>query len=174
MNGDLQEIRRLVKRYVDAREARDAIADTISDEHRTVVKRNLRGLRDAVARVSSAEDALRQAIEAGRHLFERPRTRAIDGVKVGYRKAKGKIEVADAENTVRLIRRKLPDLADTLIVTSERVDKQALGKLPAKDLAKIGVTLEDDTDQVVLALAETDTDRLVSILMEQYRDEVPS
>ncbi len=167
----MKRIERLCRRYVDARDARDRVADVICTENRKIVRKNLRDLRQAVARMTTAEEALRQAIADAKELFDRPRTRAIDGVKVGYQKAKGKVEMSSEENTIRLIRKKLPRKAATLIVKSEKVDKNALKKLTVRDLAMIGATLGDDTDKVVLTLAATDLEKFVGVLMEEYKDE---
>ncbi len=167
----LNEITRLCRLYVDARDARDKVADIIKGETRTAVRQNLRKLRDASARMATHKEALVALIAEHPDMFEKPRTRAIDGVKVGYQKKPGRIEVSDEENTIRLIRKKLPGQADTLIVTKARVDKNALKKLTVRELASVGATLGEDTDQIVVTLAATDLDKLADALLSEYKDE---
>ena len=167
----LNEITRLCRLYVDARDARDKVADVIRGETRTAVRQNLRKLRDASARMATHREALVALIADHPDMFEKPRTRAIDGVKVGYQKQKGKVEIGDQAKAIALIKKKLPQFVPTLIVTSERIDKNALRKLTVREMAMIGATLGEDTDQVVVTLAATDLDKLADALLSEYQDE---
>ena len=167
----MNEITRLCRLYVDARDARDRVADVIRNETRTIVRQNLRKLRDASARMSTHKEALIAVIDTNPEMFEKPRTRAIDGVKVGYQKQRGAIDIGSAEKTIALIRKKLPNKAAALIVTSERIDKTALRKLTVRELAMVGATLGEDTDKVVVTLASTDLDKLADALLSEYSDE---
>ncbi len=133
---------------------------------RRAARDRLRGLRSRVAEVAAADDALRTAIKSSPDLFVKPRTVAVDGVKVGLRKQVGALAVSDEARAIELLRKRLPALADTLIATRETLDRKALRKLPAADLARIGVTIGDPTDEVVIAAAESDVDKLVDALLD--------
>ena len=76
----------------------------------------------------------------------------------------------DEEKTIKLIRQKLRQFADSLIVISEKVDKTQLRKLTVAELGRIGCTLTEDTDAVMIKTSETDVDKLVAALMKDYED----
>ena len=110
---------------------------------------------------------MRQAILSRPDLFEKPRTQAVDGIKFGIRKQTGAIQYADEAQVVKRIRQKLPDQADTLVRVRETVDKTQLRKLPARQLAQLGVTIEDPVDEVTIAAVEGDIDKLVDALLDE-------
>jgi len=161
----LDEIGKLCRAYADARDDLERITEEVRGERRRAVREKMRALKGAVARVSAARDALKEAIEGAPALFERPRTRAIEGIKVGYRKLPGKIEVADEAAAVERVKKKLPAKADVLIVTKETLNRNALKGLSVKELASIGAALGDDEDEVVIKTASTDLDKLVDALL---------
>ena len=141
--------------------------ESVKDEARQIVRQRLRELKTATARLSTARDRLHEALEESPALFVAPRTHSVDGIKFGYRKLPGKFEAADEAKAIERIRDKMPEQADLLIRTKETLSKSGLKKLTAKDLAKIGVTLIDDGDEVVIAAAKTDIDKLVDLLMPE-------
>ena len=74
------------------------------DAELTAVKaRHLRGLRAAVARAKESKAALNSAIELNKPLFTKPRTYVFHGIKIGFTKGKGKLEIADESDTVKRI-----------------------------------------------------------------------
>ena len=162
----MDEIVALARSYARARDALEAAGEEIRQLQRRAVRDRLRGLRSRVAEVAAADDALRTAIRSSPDLFVKPRTVAVDGVKVGFRKQTGALAVGDEARAIELLRKRLPGLADTLIVTKESLDRKGLRKLPAADLARIGVTIGDPTDEVVIAAAESDIDKLVDALLD--------
>lgn len=164
--ADFDEIVTLCGRYATARNDLEEYAEEIADIRRRAIRQKIPALKRRIAEVSAAREELKNAIEDSPELFQKPKTRAFDGVKVGYRKAKGKITVADVEKTITLIRKHLPEFAKALIVTKENVDKAALGNLKAKDMKRIGAELTDDTDEVVISTAASDIDKLVDALLD--------
>lgn len=161
----LDEIGKLCRAYADARDDLEQITEAVRGERRRAVREKMRALKGAVARVSAARDALKEAVEGAPALFEKPRTRAMEGIKVGYRKLPGKIEVADEAAAVERVKKKLPGKADVLIVTRETLNRNALKNLSVKELASIGAALGDDEDEVVIKAASTDLDKLVDALL---------
>lgn len=161
----------LAKEYADARKELEAVSAGIRETRRKAVRNSLPVLKRRIARVSAAKDELRAAIEASPHLFEKPRTVAIDGVKIGYRKLPGKFVVADEKKSIELARKRLPKFADALIRRTERLIAAAMKELSAGDLAKIGVRLEADSDEVVISAASDQLDKLVDALMQDAGDD---
>lgn len=162
----MDEIVALARSYAKARDALEASAEEIRQLQRKAVRDRLRGLRSRVAEAATAHDALKAALEARPGLFVKPRTVAVDGVKFGFRKQTGALDVGDEAQAIERLRKKLPGLADALINVKESLDKKGLRKLAAADLARIGVTIGDPVDEVVIATAESDIDKLVDALLD--------
>lgn len=68
-------------------------------------------------------------------LFGKSQSIKLQFGQFGWRKGKAAIETA--ENTLELIKKKMKDLVSVLVVTTESVDKKALGKLTDEQLAKV-------------------------------------
>ena len=99
-------------------------------------------------------------------LFIRPRTVAVDGIRFGLRKQPGSVSVGDEAQAISRLRARFPSRAETLIRVKETLDRSALRKLPAAELAQIGVTMEKATDEVTIAAASGDLDRVVAALLD--------
>lgn len=161
----MEPITRLAQAYAAERERLQGIVDDIHDRQRAVVRAQRRSLRAAVARTSAAKGELREAIEAAPELFVRPRTQTVDGVKFGMRKQPGALRMTDESRVIERIRKVLPERVADLVQVKETVVKAALKKLPAKTLARLGVTLEADEDEVQIKGATDELDKIVDALM---------
>ena len=168
----MNDIVALARNYAKARDALEETGEEIRQLQRKAVRDRLRGLRSRVAETAAAHDALFTAIKGRPDLFVKPRTVAVDGVKFGFRKQAGALDVGDEAKAIEMLRKKLPGLADTLIVTRESLEKKQLRKLPAADLARIGVTIGNPVDDVVIAVAESDVDKLVAALLDDGEEGV--
>lgn len=152
------------------RQRYDVLADRVQDlegEVEKLKRRRLPGIKSAVHAAAQARDELQAHIEQHPELFDRPRTVVIAGIRVGLMKGKGKIEFDAAEKVVRLIRKHLPDQADSLIRVTEAPVKKALGNLSTAELKRIGCTVEETADQVVIKPVDGDVDKLVNALLKE-------
>ena len=159
----LDDVATLARAYADTREALETVAEEIEHERRHAVRRRMRALKARVAEASAAKEALRVAIKAAPELFAKPRTRALEGVKVGYRKMPGRFEIADEGFAIRRVR--LAEREDEFIRVKESIDRAALKRLTVRELAQIGVSLVEPDDEVVIATAPSDLDKLVDALL---------
>lgn len=167
----LADIEEKAKAYADRR-ARLAEKLTALDAALTAVKKlHLKELKRHVALTAETQIELRNAIDAAHHLFDKPKTRILHGIKVGLRKGKGKMEWEDDAALVALIKKKFPDHVAELIITTEKPSATGLEDLDAAELRKLGVTVEDAGDQVVVKAVETDIERLVKALLKSATDE---
>lgn len=128
-------------------------------------------IREQIDRAAAAWAALEAEIAAHPELFVKPRTVAMHGIKFGYAKGKGSVEIADDDRTVMLIKRHLPDQADVLIAVRETPIKDAIANLPAADLKRIGVNVKDTGDQVVIRPADGAIDKIVKALIKAAVDD---
>ena len=164
----MEDIVALARSFAAARATTEALAEDIKAMQRKALAGRLRALRSRIAEQSASEDALRAAILARPDLFDSPRTITVDGIRLGLRKQPGAIALGDEAQTIRRLRARFPDRAETLIRVKETLDRSALRKLPAGELAQIGVTIEKATDDVVVAAASSDLDRVVAALLDDH------
>jgi hypothetical protein len=163
----LKEIEVLAQRYATAR---GRLADDVRALNGAIeeAKREyLPSIKRHVASVKDAEAVLHTAIEGNPHLFTRPRTVTVHGVKIGFRKGEGKISFDDADKVVALIEKHLPELAETLVAVTKKPMKDALLNLSVEDLKRIGCKVTGTSDQVVIKDTTSDVDKLVAALLAE-------
>lgn len=168
---NLLELDALTKEYADERLRLKAKMDELEGEIRQLKKRYLPGVKRAAERTAEKKGLLQAAIEESAELFVRPRTYILYGVKVGFQKQKGEISYADEAQTLRLIHKHFPDMAEVLIKTTEKPVKTALAGLPAAELKKLGVTVTADGDGVVIKATDSEIDKLVEALLKDEESE---
>ncbi|MFA5183311.1 MAG: host-nuclease inhibitor Gam family protein [Syntrophales bacterium] len=157
----------LTKEFSSAREALAGRVRALENIIATIKRRRLPGIKTAVNTVMEKQASLKAAIEESRSLFVRPKTMIMHGIKIGYQKSKGTISWDDSDQVVKLIKKHLPDQADVLIKTTEKPIKDALLNLSAADLKRIGVTISDDGDQVVIKSTDSEIDKFVDALLKE-------
>ncbi|MGS5089035.1 host-nuclease inhibitor Gam family protein [Hydrogenophaga sp. A37] len=162
----LTDIEKRAKAFADARAEVTGIVTVLNDGIDALKRDNLPALKRCIAKVAERHDNLRALIDANPQLFTKPKTVVFHGVKVGFAKGKGGIKFDDAEQVVKLIKKHLPDQADVLIITKETPAKDALAQLSAADLKKIGCTVVNTGEQVVIKPADSEVDKLVDTLIK--------
>jgi len=170
---DLGTIEKLCRKFRDEYNALAERCQTMNEEIEAVKRRRLQGIKSAVARANDARSELEQAIELAPHLFEKPKTMVIAGIRVGFTKQKGRLVFDDGGKVVALIRKHLPEQFDNLVSVKETPLKGGLQQLSGAELKKIGVQIEADVDQVVVKSTDTEVDKLVNALIseaEKYQE----
>jgi uncharacterized membrane protein YccC len=133
----------------------------------------LPSIRQQVGETAAARDALHNAIDEARTLFEKPRTRTFHGIKVGLQKAKGQVEIDDEERTIKRIRETLiKDQAELLIRVRETVDKNAVRDIEPTDLKSFGIRIGKDRDTVVVKPQDSEVGKLVDALLARDEEEL--
>jgi len=167
----LQIIEYTIRQFADARRDLSARLQALNDEIAKAKRKALPGLREEVDVAAVLHRTLRDIIMENAGLFEKPRTQIFHGVKVGYRKMKGEITWEDNEQVVKLIRKHCPERFDSLVKTVETPLKDALAQLPAADLKKLGVTVENDSDEVFIKCTDSEIDKAVNALLKDAVEE---
>ena len=163
---DLSTIEAKAERYAATRrELEDAVLD-LDQEVSGLKRRRLPRIKRLVEKAANQHNDLSAAIDDGRALFKRPRSRLFHGIRAGLRKRRGKITWISAEAVVARIKKHLPAQADTLIKTKETPRKEALEGLPAADLKRLGVTVTEAGDEIFINPTDSDVDKLVEALLE--------
>ena len=165
--ANMEQIETLTKTFANARAELLERLQALREEQEASKRRRMQGSKNALERVQNAHAELRDTVEANPGLFDQPKTRIMHGIRVGWMKQRGKIEVADAEATVAALRKVLgEDEAAGYIKVTELPVKAALANLPAKDLKRVGVTVSEDVDAVVIKAADGELDKLVDALID--------
>jgi len=164
---NLGDIEKLTKVFSDARQLLSDRVRALEEEIQTIKRRRMPGIKSAVNAVIEQQSGLKDAVEESRSLFVKPKTITMYGVKVGLQKAKGKIFWADDAQIVRLIKKHFPEQEEILIKKTEKPIKEALIHMAAADLKKIGVTVNENGEQVVIKSTDSDIDKLVDALLKE-------
>ena len=163
----LTDIEQRAKAFSDARSAVSSIVTELNEGIEALKRENMPSLKKAIARAAEKHDNLKAIIDANPGLFVKPRTVVFHGVKLGYAKGKGGIAFDDAAQVVKLIRKHLPEAADTLIKTTEEPVKGALAQLTVAELKKLGCHVVDASDAVVIKPTDSEVDKLVDALLKR-------
>lgn len=167
----MNEINTRARAYADARDRLRELCAALDAGLKALQREHLPGIRRALNRAAEAEAALHALVEQAPELFAKPKTVVLHGVRVGYMKGKGKIEWESDEQVVKLIRKHFPELADVLIVTTEKPSKDGLVALAVADLKKLGATVTDAGDQVYIKPADSALDKMVDALLKAATEE---
>lgn len=146
-----------------ATEAGRAVAE-VKDAH-------LPALRAATAKAISTEAELISAVEnSPPGWWSRARTRVAHGIRYGWQKQRGRVEIDDEAKVIERIRKQLPAAqAEILIRAREAVHKPAVYDLTAADLKRLGIRVTDDCDAVTVRDLQAEADRLVAALVDEAR-----
>jgi hypothetical protein len=162
-NPAIVPIEAAAKSYADAR---GVLAGTISRYEAELAKLQAAFLplvNVQAAQAATARATLEGRIDANRSLFDNPRTITLHGIKLGLQKGKGRVEWADETKLVqRIFGYCSDDQVNHLLEVTYTPRKDALATLDASLLKKLGVTITDTGDQVVIKAAGTDVEKFVA------------
>lgn len=173
MQQPMEKIERATSNFAEARTALADLITSLQNEIEAAKRINLPAIRKAVARAAERKQVLTELLNDNRDLFEKPKTRVLHGVKVGFQKQPGSIDIADEAATLARIKKMFGDQEDMLaqlIKTTEKPIKDALGELSGDQLKKLGVKVTDDTDKVVIKPADSEVDKIVDALLKGTED----
>lgn len=167
MNIDpMQDIENKTKAFADARTELADRLGALRDEQEATKRRLMKGIKNALERMQGTHGDLYAAIEQNPALFDKPKTRILHGIRVGWMKQRGKLGIANPVTFIAALRKRLGvKKAKAYIKTTEAPISAALTTLPAETLAKCGATLSDDIDAVVIKAADGDLDKLIDALI---------
>lgn len=167
----MQDIENLAQTMAAARDALTGTWMAQEEEIAAVKKKHLKLIRTLTAKFKAAGEQLGAAVRASPDLFAKPRTVILHGIKAGFQKGKGGLDWDDEERVVALIKRHFKEQADILIKTTEKPVKGALAELTVDELKKLGITVEDTGDVVVVRLADSDTAKMIKALLKGAPEE---
>jgi predicted Zn-dependent protease with MMP-like domain len=168
----LAEIEDLTKKYSGAFDALSKEMRDLNNAIEFLKRERMKVIKKTIDQTVEKSLALEMAINDSPELFVRPRTIILHGIKIGFVKGKGKIEIPDESNTCKLIRKHFPEQSEVLIITNERPSKEALNNLAAADLKKIGVTIIEAADEVVIKATDGEVEKMVNAFLRESKKEL--
>lgn len=156
----------LARQYADAQMDLDRLTNELKVQIDAIVRKHWPELKRATTRAAERFEALRAEVTAARPAFVSPKTRILHGVRCGFQKAQDKVEPLNEENTIALIKKRLPDQAGVLISTTESLVMSAIKQLTDDELKQIGCKRTEGKDEPTVKFADTDLDKVVAALMK--------
>lgn len=161
-----QVLEGMAAEYASAIECRRALEGALRRRLMAVADELAPALREAAGAERDCRDALISAVEDAPHLFGKPRSRTVHGIKYGWQAGKDRIEIPDEPRTIHLIRSRIdPAQQELLISRKESVYKPAVLDLTAKDLRLIGARQIPGDDSVICKPISDSVDALVNTLL---------
>jgi hypothetical protein len=165
--ANLAEIETATKAYADKRGLLILKVELLNTEIEELKRKHMDEIKALAGETANAKSTLETVIDDSRPLFVKPRSIIISGIKVGLQKGKGGLDYEDEATVIRLIRKHVPQLADLLIKTVEKVIKKALGELDVITLKKIGVTVKGTGDEVLIKPVDSDVDKIINAMLKE-------
>ena len=157
------------------RDARSAVSDRVRLlQHRRLryTRRLIPGLKKRIAAMAESRKAIRSYLADHPEQFDKPRTRTLGGIRVGWRKMPGMVVIPDPDRTVDLIRRKLSkDQQKALLVVKTTIAKAALRSLSTAELASVGVSIVSVADRPVVTQPGDGIDKLAAAFLADHEEE---
>jgi hypothetical protein len=164
-------LEKLTKRYADANDDLRSHMRDLAQVIENVKREHFKYIKHAFVMAVDRKADLKAEIETAPEVFEKRKTMVMHGIKIGIVKSKGKIEIADDERTAALIEKHFPEQIETLIKVSKKPIKANLNDMSAADLRKIGVTVEEAGEVVVIKAAADELDKLINKLFEEMEND---
>lgn len=119
-------------------------------------------LRDAAATVQTHQAELLVLVDRAPSLFKRPQSVEFHGVRVGWRKGKGRLELPETEALIRRIYDQLTaPQRKTVLKVKTTVLKAGLSKLSGEILKKLGINVTAAGSEAFVTFPKSDTEKLV-------------
>ena len=170
MPTTLSEIEILAEKYSAEHVKLSRLIEGMNEEFRKIKKDFMPEIKGAVNRAAAKKLALHMALQNAPELFVKTRTQIFHGIKVGYSKGKGKIVCEDPAKTVDLIYKNFYPNESAYLRFTEEPNKQVLLDLPGDELKKIGCSITDTEDKIVIRPQSGDVQKVVDALLADAVD----
>jgi len=161
----LQPLEVRARLLTEARTALAAEVTELQDQIERLRRQHMPRIRELVARAANHTNTLQAMVAERRECFVKPKTVVLHGIKCGFEKQKGALHIQDADRTCELVLKHMPERYEELVIISPKPRKSALALLPSTDLRRLGITIVDATDQVVVRPVDTEVDKIVNALL---------
>ncbi len=171
MNTKLSDIEPVVAEHAKASEVLQARYEELERALEESRRRYMPGVKRALARVAELDAKVRTLVKDAASCFVRPKTVVMHGTRVGLAKGKGKLNFDKPEKVVQRIERLMPEKADLLIHTEKTPNKEALAKLSAAELKRLGCEVTAVGDVVVVQPVDGELKKMIKALLKDASKE---
>lgn len=158
------------KNALKVRKENDELVALVNEleERITAAKRELMPkIRKGLAKLTVSSGDLLAEVTLSRHLFQEPKTQIFHGVKVGWPKSRGGLEIPDAKRTIERAEKLLTkEQCDMVVNVKKELRKKPLGALPVDTLKKLGVNVRDAGEYALVSVTEGDVAELVAKMLK--------
>jgi len=159
---DLHAIERAAVTLAGHRRALEAELQAAEEKLARVRQASAERLRQKVIDTAKSEAALIRLVERSPQLFVRPQSMEFDGVKVGWRKGKGRLELPETEKLIQRAEDLLtPAQRKSVLRVRTTVLKGGLAKLSGDLLKKLGVTLTAAGPEAFVTYSKSSVEKMV-------------
>jgi len=165
--ASLALVEQKTQEYAASRQNLNDLVYLLNEKIVILKEEHLPGIREAVAETANKKEALSAVLEESKGLFVKPKTMIIMGIKIGFAKGKGKLSWDTPEMVLKRIKALFtePKEQSLYIKTKETPIKKTLQDLPAGTLKKLGITVSDVGEVVVISPTDNEIDKLVDALL---------
>lgn len=141
--------------------------EQLNSEIDAIKSKYLEDIKIASVEAGESYQMLLTLINDASDLFKDKKSMTVSGVKFGYQKKKGKLEIVNEDATIAKLKELYGDNASLYINTKISVVKKALDNLPASDLKKLGVNIVQDTDVAFVKLTDDEVQKLIEAMIKE-------
>lgn len=165
----LTEIRAAAERLAQAHQASAASAALLQEELRQAIQpiysRHQAHLDHTAAEEAHALSVLEGLIAGAPHLFAKPRSLSVDGVRCGYRKEADTLDWDDDAAVISRIRALYPDQADLCVRTQESLVIDAVEQMGAIEHRRLGIRRIEGADQHFITIGDSDVEKIARLFI---------
>jgi hypothetical protein len=153
------EYRRSLDHLLDVSSALDRRLREVQAEHAPVLRR---------AANQAAQDGavLENLVAEAPEFFEKPRTRTLHGIRVGFQRTNASLSIPNEGQTVARIKELLPGRQSDLVEVKEKPKKRNLWALGRSMLERIGVTVQPEGEKIVVRPAESEAMKMAEQMLQ--------
>ena len=141
--------------------------EQLNSEIDAVKSKYIEDIKQASCEAGESYQMLLTLINDASDLFKDKKSMMVSGVKFGYQKKKGKLEIVNEDATISKLKELYGDNAALYINTKISIIKKALDSLPASDLKKLGVNIVQDSDVAFVKLTDDEVQKLIEAMVKE-------
>lgn len=141
--------------------------EQLNSEVDAIKSKYLEDIKAASIEAGESYQMLLTLINDASDLFKDKKSMTVSGVKFGYQKKKGKLEIINEDATISKLKELYGENAALYINTKTSIVKKALDSLPASDLKKLGVNIVQDTDVAFVKLTDDEVQKLIEAMIKE-------
>lgn len=164
----LQEIQKRATSLSESRDRLSTLFLSLQSSLDVVKNGSMPEIKKVARQVAKEHNELVAQITANPHLFEKPRTFVVEGIKFGMQASQGSLEWADDDKVCERIfalaeAGDIPaDQVDLLVTVSKKPVASAIRQLAPDVRRRIGVRLEGEGDQPLIKSVDSTIEKAVT------------